>query len=260
MTLALLAKRIHKGDRSAYREVIARYGKMVYYTALSELEDGDKALDASKQVFRSLFSMLRKGEVPDDPTKFLQRSVRYQCKTLVSEESVMSDLLADIQADSDVEMIFGDFAGFPDALENKPGQSEAASAVTNVCPPVQVTFAPGYAATQEIPTSPAAVIAAQVPDIASETVSEGKASQEASGERLTDEFAAKDSELYQQFYGQTMRKQRGSVGFFFGVLCTIILALLLIWIVCGLLGRFGVIGNLPDLGYSWFDTNIVPLF
>lgn len=136
MKLNALAKRIQRGDHAAYQEIVTRYGKMVYYTAVAELDDSDKALDASKRVFRALFTDLRKGNVPEDAAKYLQRSVRYQCKCLDSEEHIMSDLLVDIQADNDVDMIFK-------GLDDYAASAASSGAVSvAMVPPLQVDDKP----------------------------------------------------------------------------------------------------------------------
>jgi len=283
MKLNQLAKRIQKGDRTAYREVAEQFGKMVFYTAQAELDDRDRAMEVSRRVLGSLFELLRKGEVPDDPTKYLQRAVRYECRNLDAEEGVMADLLADIQADSDVDMIFGDLA--------KPATGVSPAAATVSLPtvsaaPVQPAADPTVSlpaqhaaapvAAQPAPAvTPAAVIAAQVPPIegATQTMPVPTGSPEptaqmpaVAGDQSEPLFdgqpASKDSELYQQFYGQaeSLGKRKGHVGMFFGILFTIILVAVLAWLVCGILMRMGVVTGVPDLGYTWFNQSVFPLF
>lgn len=257
MKLDALAKRIQKGDSSACAELVNQYGKMVYYTAYAELGDKDKSLDATKRVFRELFTSMRKGDVPTDPIKHLQRQLRVQTKCLDSEDSIMNELISDIQSTSEGDLLFSG------VTDETPAPSDERASFERQIPTVEpeAPVVGEYPAAQtvqgvsNVPNVPA--VEASTPTQAIPII-EPNVSQDDDDD---DDLADRDSALYQQFYGQAEQigAKKMRVGHVLLILLIVILVLLLVWVVLGFLVKVGAISGL-DLGYSWFNSNIFSLF
>ena len=312
-----LVKRIQGGDREAVSELVSRYGKMVYYTAYAETGDEDRALDVTKRTFRQLLSTIRKGEVPDDLTKHLQRQVRLQNKCVTSEESLTDALMADIRTDNDIDSIFSQISSSghdddsPDVADTASGavsdadktipaispstvppvavsasaipQVEAAAddaSVTTVLPSAEVPVMATMAINAQ---EPYRVPANAVPEVTQNGMDPYQGgmtppfSQEsypmtvpayASDTTMVqpplvpeNDLAGVDSEIHERFYGQADEKKhrKGRAGSVIGVILVVLLILLLLWLLFGFLGKMQILPSY-DLGYTWFNNNVYPLF
>ncbi|MBQ9814372.1 MAG: hypothetical protein IJM53_01635 [Lachnospiraceae bacterium] len=98
--------------------------------------------------------------------------------------------------------------------------------------------------------------AAQVEEALEETVSEEVPSDDIPAEKTLDEAA---SELPAEDTEETVSKKHRP-GYVICIILCIILILLLIWFLIGLLENLGVIPDTIDLGYTWFNNAIYPLF
>ena len=69
-----------------------------------------------------------------------------------------------------------------------------------------------------------------------------------------------DYDRYEDDYDDYNEKRGRGAGFYICLIINIILVLLLIWFLIGLLINLGVLPDTIDLGYTWFDNTIYPLF
>lgn len=99
MDLDALAKRIRNGDTQAAAELVSRYGKMVYYNACAEAGDEDRAERVTKHTFSELLASLRRNEIPDDLTLYLQKQVRIQSNLLDTEDGILASMISGIRRD-----------------------------------------------------------------------------------------------------------------------------------------------------------------
>ena len=83
---------------------------------------------------------------------------------------------------------------------------------------------------------------------------------EAAPETEVDVYALdEEEEGFDSFDEETEKKPRNKGLFIFCIILNIVLILILLWFLGGLLVNLGVLPDI-DLGYSWFNAHIYPLF
>ena len=83
---------------------------------------------------------------------------------------------------------------------------------------------------------------------------------ESPAEEVKAEEASEETEVTDGAEDEKPAKKKGKGGYVFCIILCIILLLLLIWFLIGLLENLGIIPDSLDLGYTWFNNTIYPLF
>lgn len=241
-----LQKRIHNGDREAFRTIYSEYGRGVYLNALKALGNEADARNVVKQTFLNLHhELLRSGEDVD---------IAARIRELADNELLLLEIL-----DSDVL-----------------SQSTPVSTPRRQAAPVKESFydevpAPQRESAFEDRSAP---MQAQEDHPVRETVKrpqrervsfdDDEETQPDEGEPLPPLDRARtymqaDGEANLRIREQERATKQSRRGRGFGRILLILFLLILLWVAAGILMDLGII-PLFDLGYGWFNVNIFPLF
>lgn len=223
-----LQKRIHDGDREAFRSVYSEYGRGVYINALKTLGSEAEARKVVKQTFLNLHSeLLRADREIDIPARIHE---------LADNELLLQRILG----------------GQPSAAAQERSAPYEEPAVPKATPAEPHESIPRYAKPQArreyVPLSD---------DDADKIAEEA-------GEPLppldrTQAYMRADGEADLRLREEEYAAKRSGRGHGFSRFLLVLFLLILLWVVAGIFMDLGFLPQL-DLGYGWFNVHIFPLF
>lgn len=221
MDLSSLMRRIQQGDRDAFATLYTRYNKTVYRVALDATHDKDEAVQVVKAVFREMY------------------------QTISAKGPYLGDLY-----------------GWLDALTAKQirlrrlMRSTPAAAASSSSPR---SYSPeeAEALQQRVNERLQRINAQQNEPAKAPTVKEAPAApaKKSTVKSLRTPPDPERDEEYEDDDDMPAGKSSGA----FSIAALSVTALLLLWVLVGLLGSLGILPELP-LGYAWFNQTLFPLF
>jgi len=228
-----LQKRIHDGDREAFRTIYAEYGRGVYLNALKTLGNETDARNVVKQTFLNLHhELLRSIEAVDIPTRI---------RELAENELLLMEI-----------------------LDSKTLTQAAAVVASRQTAAPQADGAPEGRSASFTPQEDDAERPVRRPRRERVSFDDDDDADSGDGESIP---PPDRPHAHRQADGETnlrMREQDRAVkqsrrGRGFSRFLLILFILILLWVVAGILMDFGFIPQF-DLGYGWFNVHIFPLF
>ncbi len=229
-----LQKRIHNGDREAFRTIYSEYGRGVYLNALKTLGNETDAHNVVKQTFLNLHhELLRAGENID---------IAACIQELANNELLLMEILSSKSGEQAASVVVAKRQTAPQKEASfetrtapvKPEEDEPVREAVRRPRHERVSFDDeddtGLDSTEPLPAFDRARTYMQADD-------------EMNLRMREQERASKQS-----------RRGRG-----FGRFLLILFLLILLWVAAGILMDFGFIPQL-NLGYAWFNMHIFPLF
>ncbi len=233
MTSEELQSRIRKGDRDAFLSFYDAHAKRVYLCAMNALDDDNAARSAVKQAFL-LFrrDVMNSGE---------DLALEERLDALVSQEICTQRLLR------------GDLAAVMTSLPAQPSpaapqQADAASSVP---------FASACAASPIHPIPPQDAPSMPPPPPAPRETRRTASAMDRVREHMREDGEPMGSAPRKHRPPQAHSERRGAntvVAILIGLLSA-----LLLWIIVGILMDLDLL-PFVDLGYTWFNQNVFPLF
>ncbi|MEG1525522.1 MAG: hypothetical protein RRZ24_05170 [Clostridia bacterium] len=213
---------IHSGDREAFKQLYAAYAKDIYLCALNVFTNQTDAREVVKKVFISIHQELLEAPGPIDvESRLLQLT-----NSAISARRTYQTIAA--------------------------GQEQRASNVWKT--------QPGFNTTATVPDQSAFVPAPQRSDVlppsSASVLSSASASPQPSKPAPAGVPMPERQEHARAIIRSAPPRRRGNV---MNVLLILLLSLLFIWILVGILMDAHLIPAY-DLGYTWFNTQIYPLF
>ena len=291
---------IRSGDKEVIKSVYKENAKDIYNFSKSIIGDHDLSMDVTKRTFVKLFSGIQNGDEPANiRLAALKVAYDEACKiALPSSENIDSPYDRDEREEPAAEAVVEETkADEPEATEAVAESEEAEPAETKPAetePEVAESEEPAeeepkepvwVEVEQETEEEPAPVfdesVAAPVAAIfgekapAEEVVPTGEGYSFVMAEEKADpnstqvidisvqddsEADEEKSEDDEDYEDEKPKKKKGVTTVL--IIVNIILVLILLWLVYGLLENFGVLpDNLCfDLGYTWFNETIYPIF
>ncbi len=221
MDLSSLMRRIQQGDRDAFATLYTRYNKTVYRVALDATHDQNEAVQVVKAVFREMYQTIRtKGPY------------------------------------------LGDLYGWLDALTAKQIRlrrlMRATPAAASSSSPRSYSPEEAAALQQRVNERLQRINAQPIEPAKAPTVKEAPAAsvKKSTVKSLrTPPDPDRDEEYEDEDEDMPVGKSSGA----FSIAALSVTALLLLWVLVGLLGSLGILPELP-LGYAWFNQTLFPLF
>lgn len=262
---------IKQGDKETIQETYKKYAVDVYKFAKNMTHDHDLSMKATEQTFLELFGRIRNGETPDDLRKEALKTVYLKTQELLAQNA--DEPAAEAETETQEQ-------------EKEPEQAEEPIAECEAGPQEQA---------EEPEPEEEEVIPAPADDFdffsldLSETdepeenagkpeIDEEFETDEVSNTRVIDISDAPeegdrlfredeelssgkyyyDDEEYDDEEDEDTAAHKGLFALL--VVLNVILILLLLWLLVGLLVNLDVLPDSIDLGYTWFNSHIYPIF
>lgn len=259
---------IRSGNKESIKTVYQSYAKDIYNFSKSITGSHDSAMEATKKTFINLFTNIQNGETPDD-VRLAALKIAYaeSCAIVMPEKKAENASTADAEpaAAQKGKVVGDDIIDTPEEFETVMNESDSeAEASSWKDEPNEADFPDEKIAPAEGDSE------SEVSDIGNtqvfnisgmdynqdgdlvidenEEVSEEKAIETEIDTKLGSE---EDEE-------QAKPRKKGVTALI--IIINIILILILLWLLYGLLVNFGVLPQIADLGYTWFNQTIYPLF
>ena len=253
-----IIQEIRAGNKAAVKAVYQKYAKDVYNFAKSITGDHDSALFATKKTFSILFNNIKRG---DEPTNLRTAALKiaydeaYNAATTGKSVDKSTDAYAESESPANKTYLK------PKNIENTSYNDE----------PVASNYSyddsyDNYNSRQS--RTPARRQTYQEPeyddyeDTYQDDYEEYEAPKKSKRGKQNNSVynAFDDGDQYNdEYYDEQPEKHRNKGLFVFCIIINIILILVLLWFLCGLLVNLGVLPQI-DLGYTWFNNTIYPLF
>jgi hypothetical protein len=222
MDLSSLMRRIQQGDRDAFATLYTRYNKTVYRVALDATHDKDEAVQVVKAVFREMYQTIRtKGPYLGDLYGWLDALTAKQIRL----RRLMRATPAAAASSSSPRSYSPEEAAALQQRVNDRLQRINAQ-------PTEPIKAPAVKEAPAAPVKKSTVRSLRTPP---------------------------DPEAYEDEDEDDDDKPAGKSSGAFSIVALSVTALLLLWVLVGLLGSLGILPELP-LGYAWFNQTLFPLF
>ncbi len=229
-----LQKRIHDGDREAFRTIYAEYGRGVYLNALKTLGNETDARNVVKQTFLNLHhELLRSSENIDISTRI---------RELADNELLLLEIL-------DSKTLTQAASSAAPKRQAPPPKEE----------PSEKRFTPAGPPNRDSAQEPV-----RRPRRERVSFDDDDDAATDDGESLppldrTRTYTQADGEADLRTREQDRAAKQSRRGRGVGRFLLILLLLILLWVVAGILMDFTFIPHV-DLGYGWFNVHIFPLF
>ncbi len=255
-----IIQEIRAGNKAAVKAVYQKYAKDVYNFAKSITGDHDSALFATKKTFSILFNNIKKG---DEPTNLRTAALKiaydeaYNAATSLKSADKSTNAYAESESPANKTYLQ------PKNIEKNSYDNQTRQN--------SYSYDDSY---DDYNNSRAKVSAKrqsyQEPeyddynydDSYQDDYEEYEAPKNTSRNRRNNSvYNAFDEEDRYDDYDDDYKpeKHRNKGLFVFCIIINIVLILILLWFLCGLLVNLGVLPNI-DLGYTWFNNTIYPLF
>ena len=296
--MASLIEEIRSGNKDAVKAVYSEYAKDVYNFAKSITGDHDSALAATKKTFVKLFNNIKKGEEPENfRTALLKVAYDEACaiampaKEEEASVNVVTPTPIEESAKPQREEIYMPKGGYdslqveeevpietveeelprpkrrPEGASERPRRRPATDENGEELPRPKRRPRPDSEEGVERKRRPRPVPAETEEE---EAVAPRKRRNIREQELDTAEPLPEDVDVYDALDGEEgyedefdedteYEKPRSKGLFIFCIILNVILILILLWFLGGLLINLGVLPEF-DLGYSWFNGHIYPLF
>lgn len=233
MDLNALMRRIQQGDREAFATLYTRYNKTVYRVALESTQNEEEARQVVVAVFREMYQTIRtKGPYLGDLYGWLD--------ALTAKQARLRRMMRGDAAPVEVPRT-------ETARQEAPHPERVWQDV-----PRQETFRQD-AARQEAPRQDAPRMTIVRPQPAPDKIPDRP-------RRYTeDEAAALEERAQRRLMRLPEEEEPEPRGAWLSVAALGVTALLLIWVLVGLLGTLSILPRW-DLGYAWFNDTLFPLF
>ena len=220
MEFEKLLQALVQGDREAFQRFYDGYGLPLYRYILEKTGDPERTRRLWKDVFRALMTHLRKSGSADLPLLLL---------TALADAQIAAEQPCDT-VETQAERLSSELL---DELQQEVAPTEASveASVSPVTEPEEDRSASAPLEAEDTPKADAASARTVMPS-----------------EEMLDDFVLQ---------APVRKKNRGFWVFLLVVL--ILLAAVLLWGSVGFLMSYGVLPAY-DLGYSWFNTQLFPLF
>lgn len=229
-----LQKRIHNGDREAFRTIYSEYGRGVYLNALKTLGNETDAHNVVKQTFLNLHhELLRAGEDID---------IAARIQELANNELLLMEILGSKSGEQAASVV----AAKRQAAQQKEASFEARTA------PVKPEE---DASVREVVRRPRRERVSFDDD---DDAQLGTEEPLPTFDRAR-AYAQTDGEADLRIREQERATKQSRRGRGFGRFLLILFLLVLLWVAAGILMDFGFIPQL-NLGYAWFNVYVFPLF
>lgn len=295
--MSALIEEIRSGNKDAVKAVYSEYAKDVYNFAKSITGEHESALAATKKTFVKLFNNIKKGEEPENfRTSLLKIAYDEACSIAMpsKEEAAPAKAVTPTVIDEEPkpkkkqrEEIYMPKGGYDslqveepveeEQLEEaprpkktrpegaRPRKARPEEETTEEEVPRRRKARPVTEEGQERKRRPRPVVqdeedAVPAPRKRRHVEEEDLPPIETVDEEV-DVYDALDEEGYEEEYDEDTEyeKPRNKGLFIFCIILNVILILILLWFLGGLLINLGVLPEF-DLGYSWFNSHIYPLF
>ena len=238
MDLNALMRRIQQGDREAFATLYTRYNKTVYRVALESTQNEEEARQVVVAVFREMYQTIRsKGPYLGDLYGWLD--------ALTAKQARLRRMMRGDAAPVEVPRTetARQEAPHPEVVwQEAPRQDIPRQEVPRQEPP-----------RREVPRQESPRMTIVRPQTAAATVSDRP-------RRYTEEEAAALEERAQRRLMRLPEEEEPEPrGAWLSVAALGVTALLLIWVLVGLLGTLSILPRW-DLGYAWFNETLFPLF
>lgn len=229
-----LQKRIHDGDREAFKAVYSEYGRDIYLNALKTLGNEADARSVVKQTFLNLHhELLRSSEAIDIPKRL---------RELADNELLLMEILDSKTLTQSASAT----ASARQAVPQKKESFEERSAPIDV--PDDEPF-------RDAPRRPQR----ERPAFDDDNVLPDEDRESLPPLERTRSYMHADGENDLRMREQERAVLQSRRGRGFGRFLLILFLLILLWVVAGILMDFGFVPHF-DLGYTWFNVNIFPFF
>ena len=244
-----LIEEIRNGNKEAVKQIYQENAQDVYNFAKGITSDHDTAMTATKAAFSKLFKQIQGGFEPANiHSAVLKLAYDEACKiAMPSVENVRSPY----DEPSDQEDKAAENTQTEDEYENEAEDQES------------------YDDYQEdVYERPAQRTSANSDPRSRRPVRNERYDDRRYNERYDDRDDYDDrrsprsryeDDYYDEYNDYDDKPKRGA-GFFICLIINIILVLLLIWFLIGLLINLSILPDTLDLGYTWFNNTIYPLF
>lgn len=261
-----IIQEIRSGNKAAVKAVYQKYAKDVYNFAKSITGDHDSALFATKKTFSILFNNIKKG---DEPTNLRTAALKiaydeaYNAATAQKSPDGSTDAYAESESPANKTYLKpkniennsynsvddgSNNYSYDDSYNNYNNvrNSRSSSRTQNYQEPAyEDDYNDSYQDDYDVP---------------------GKSRYGKQNPAVYNAFDDEDQyddydDNYDNYddYDGTTEKHRNKGLFVFCIIINVILILILLWFLCGLLVNLGVLPNI-NLGYTWFNSHIYPLF
>ena len=280
-----LIEEIRSGNKDAVKAVYSEYAKDVYNFAKSITGDHDSALAATKKTFVKLFNNIKKGEEPDNfRTALLKVAYDEACSiAMPPKEEAAANVVTPKSIDEikapkpQREEIYMPKGGYDSLQVEEPAEEtvpeEEAPRPRRPRPEESAEGEEAPRRKKQRPVSedgqerkrrprPVPMDGEEAPAPRKRRVAEDEELPPIETvEEEVDVYDALDEDGYEGEYDEEVEyeKPRSKGLFIFCIILNVILILILLWFLGGLLINLGVLPEF-DLGYSWFNGHIYPLF
>lgn len=268
-----LIQEIRSGNKDAVKSVYQAYAKDVYNFSKSITGDHDSALAATKKTFLTLFKDIQNGNEPSNIRTEALRIAYNEIKPPVADAGtkaeepmapIRDEATADRRKPAPVIDDYDEEEEYDQGYEEEEDDFE---------PPVrdeedepESVYIPkgGY---DTLKIDPVDVDEEQTemrsrrrrPRPAMDEFDEEYDERPRSRRHQDDYDDDRDDDYYDDYDEYEERKPRRKGLFIFCIILNVVLILILLWFLGGLLINLGVLPDI-DLGYSWFNGHIYPLF
>ena len=273
-----IIEQIKKGDKETIQAVYKQYAVDVYKFSKNITHDHDLAMKATEQTFLDLFKSIQKGEsAPDDLRREALKTTYIKAQAIMAEKAAEEEAKKEVPAEEPVpakeetaaeeavvktkEEAPSEPAAVPEVSEEKE-EPAAEESVAEETQDVQETEDPDNDDLKiEFPEGEKYEADEEEGDPVSETrvIDISEAPEE--GDRIFKED--EEAEIRERYYTEDEEEEevKSNKGLFvFLVVINVILILLLLWLLVGLLVNLEVLPESVDLGYTWFNNHIYPIF
>ncbi len=261
-----IIQEIRNGNKAAVKAVYQKYAKDVYNFAKSITGDHDSALFATKKTFSVLFNNIKHGDEPanlrtaalkiaydeaynaatalkssDNSTEAYAESESPANKTYLSPKNIENNSY-DAMPVSNRNASNYDYDDYDDAYSARPSRTTAKR--------------------QQRYSEPVYDSYDNYDEDSYNDYDDYEAPKKSKRVRSrADVYNAFDDDNQYDDYNEESNdgKHRNKGLFVFCIIINVILILILLWFLCGLLVNLGVLPDI-DLGYTWFNNTIYPLF
>ncbi len=262
-----IIQEIRNGNKAAVKAVYQKYAKDVYNFAKSITGEHDSALFATKKTFSVLFNNIKRG---DEPANLRTAALKiaydeaYNAATTSKAANISSDASTSAYAESESP-------ANKTYLKNKNVENDSYDNYSNAESVEYDSYEDAYNSRPRT----SAKRQQRVPEPSYNNYNyeqddyndydQYDAPKNSRGKNNANVYNAFDDEdQYDDYdYGYDdkpkKKKHRNKGLFVFCIIINVILILLLLWFLFGLLVNLGILPNI-DLGYTWFNDTIYPLF
>lgn len=250
MDLKELMQRVAQGDKEAFAEIYNAYSHQVYEQAIQVFSDQESARLVVKRTFRRVYLTLCKGPYRRNFAAWLQRLANEEIEDLLDLQEQLTPQMSTAQPEP--------AQTYRPEVEAQPAEAEITQApmqrkVTHIQPtvPVEEEMAdPAPAAqVQEQKHHYSRTEARRIEQRAARMLNheEYEELEEDMEEELEEEFDLEDEDEV-EYRSYTVP-----------IIIGFVVLLVMLWVAAGLMMRNQMIPPV-DLGYSWFNAHLFPLF